>query len=133
MNGAERKETPSRGAGTIIKPNWVLTAAHMAKNENKKVDGIGRSHTVEKVTVKAGAKDWFDSSDKTQIRVIEKKDNGVFIHGDYNQTTRIYGVALIYTKQPFIETETVALAKLLETGMQFKYGAKCVVQGWGNS
>ena len=73
LNGAERKETPSRGAGTIIKLNWVLTAAHMVKNKNKKVDEIQRSHTVEKVTVKAGTKDWFDSSNKTQIRVIEKK------------------------------------------------------------
>ena len=73
LNGAERKETPARGAGAIIKLNWILTAAHMVKSKNKKVDGIQRSHTVEKVAVKAGTKDWFGSSNKTQIRVIEKK------------------------------------------------------------
>merc|ERR1712200_85436 len=123
-----------RASGSLIKLNWILTAAHNVADFNETVGRTTTQYYFYKVDVLAGTKDcnadtFFNA--KTQRRTIYKND--VIVHGDYNPRRNAYDVALIYTKKKFEITNTVEPAKLLEPWMKFDADAKCVVQGWGHN
>ena len=120
----------TRGAGALVKLNWVLTCAHIVApwNETRR-DGGTREHTFHWVEVLAGTKDYNDKSEKAQR--IGAGENSVFVHENFSPTRKIYDVALIRLEKPFDETNSVKPAKLLEKRMKFDADAKCVVQGWG--
>ena len=118
-------------SGSLIKLNWILTAAHNVEDNNVTTDnGFIRRYFVYKVEVVAGTKDWKKlSNETTQQRTVYKKN--ISVHKKYDPASKYYDVALIYTKKKFEITDTVEPAKLLEPGMEFDRDAKCVIQGWG--
>jgi len=116
--------------GSLIKPNWILTAAHNVADHNETVNSITTEYFFYKVEVLAGTKDWKNfSNETTQQRTVYKK--GRIVHKNYKPIGRYYDVALIYTKKSFEITDTVEPAKLLEPDMKFDSDVKCVIQGWG--
>lgn len=125
----------SEGAGTIVKLNWVLTAAHNVADVNETVDGATTLHRFHAVKILAGTKAVNDESARAQRRTFKKMygDDGksIVIHEQYDPESSLYDVALIYTKEKFHATDTVRPAKLLEKDVKFDPSAKCVVQGWG--
>jgi len=125
---------PSEGAGTIVKLNWVLTAAHNVANYNETVNGTTTLYRFKAVKILAGTKDVNDESARAQRRTSKMYDGdrkSIIIHEDHDPESRLYDVALIYVKEKFDLTDTVRPAKLLEKGVKFDPSAKCVVQGWG--
>ena len=113
-------------SGSLIKLNWILTAAHNVADHDVTVNGITRRHFFFQVNVLAGSK----NSKKETPQQCTIYESDIIIHEEYNRNDD-YDVALLYMKNKFQITETVEPAKLLEPGMEFDADAKCVVQGWG--
>ena len=116
-------------SGSLIKPNWILTAAHNVEDHEETENGITTDYFFHKVKVKAGTKDRKNyDKETTQKRTIRKEN--IIIH-ERRPIYFFYDVALLYTIKKFDITDTVEPAKLLEPGMEFDADAKCVIQGWG--
>jgi len=138
VNENEEKYGSIMASGSLVKLNWILTAAHNVADRIEYVDGKTTHYLFHKIIVKAGTKDWNDYDEETtQIRTIRRSRKDIVVHELYNPIYGVYGinryydVALIYTKQQFYITNTVEPAKLLEPGMDFDAVSKCVIQGWG--
>jgi len=131
VEGIER-QTSTQGAGTIVKYNWVLTAAHVVADFSKVVNGIGRHCTYEKMKLVAGVKDINDDGENSQVLEISKSNSYIVIHEFYNPKGLIYDVALINVgRKHFRQSDTVEPARRLKIGTKIERGVKCVVQGWG--
>jgi len=113
-------------SGSLIKLNWILTAAHNVEDDDVTVNGITRRHFFFQVNVLAGSK----NSKKETPQQCTIYESDIIIHEEYNRNDD-YDVALLYMKNKFQITDTVEPAKLLEPGMDFDADAKCVIQGWG--
>ena len=113
-------------SGSLIKLNWILTAAHNVADHDVTVNGITRRHFFFQVNVLAGSK----NSKKETPQQCTIYESDIIIHEEYNRNDD-YDVALLYMKNKFQITDTVEPAKLLEPGMDFDADAKCVIQGWG--
>ena len=114
-------------SGSLIKLNWILTAAHNVADHDVTVNGITRRHFFFQVNVLAGSK----NSKKETPQQCTIYESDIIIHEEYNRNDD-YDVALLYMKNKFQITDTVEPAKLLEPGMEFDRDAKCVIQGWGH-
>jgi len=126
----EEQTKYARVSGSLVKLNWILTAAHCVADFDKTVNGTTTQYFFYKVDVIAGTKNYkVRSNATTQQRTIYKND--IIVHEYYDPISKLYDVALIYTKKKFEVTDTVEPAKLLEPWMKFDADAKCVVQGWG--
>ena len=66
-------------SGSLIKPNWILTAAHNIEDHEETENGIKTEYYFHKVKVKAGTKDWKNyDKETTQKRTIRKEN--IIIH-----------------------------------------------------
>jgi len=127
----QQKGYVKRGAGTIIKLNWVLTAAHVVQDYNKTVDGVTTQYSLAWVELIAGNKHINLFHGKQQILV---HWDDVYVHPNYTKATSHDDIALIRLKgNRLYKSATVEPAKLLTSEMEVEHGVDCVVCGWGRS
>ena len=96
-------------AGTILELqlNWVLTAAHCLADKVRQVNGVPTTVAFKKVRIIAGVKNT-DTADNRQTRKVRYTDDGrIFMHPNWNRTTKTYDAALIKLRTPFYWSPTV--------------------------
>jgi secreted trypsin-like serine protease len=104
--------------GTLIDPQYVLTAAHCINSLNDSV-----------ITIVAGLNNKTSTAEDgmRQFRVVET----IFIHPTYNATEHVDDIAILLLSSPFNLTKYVQLACL--PGVQPQPNDTVIIAGWGSA
>jgi secreted trypsin-like serine protease len=100
--------------GSIIRDNWVLTAAHCVKNSIVREDPT-------RVDIVAGSSQYAIGGERLKVAAIHT-------HPQYNQTTMDNDFALLRLQTPMTKGQIIALA---DAKTDLKDGTNMCVSGWG--
>jgi Tfp pilus assembly protein PilF len=101
--------------GTIIRPGWVLTAAHCVFNDQAKLATA--------VIISAGNVD--------RTKGIEIKSKQILVHEEYDVLTFKNDIALVQIESEYGESATIGLATEKWEADFVRTAGKVVVSGWG--
>ncbi|XP_028513970.1 transmembrane protease serine 9 [Exaiptasia diaphana] len=104
--------------GSLIKKQWVLTAAHCIET-----DSIEQYGVVVGVHQRTGVTDVQEKLGITKI----------IRHKGYNSVTHANDIALLKLERPIEQSKGVKIISLPEQGQRVEIGTKCYITGWGRN